>query len=100
MMLPFALLVLSVLFLLFKFVNHGTSSADDKVQIHCAEGAHKIQIQKGDTCFTIAQSYSVGLEELQFMEGNRDVRCGERLKIGSSICVPNESKDRTGVHFD
>ncbi|ORY06152.1 hypothetical protein BCR34DRAFT_571551 [Clohesyomyces aquaticus] len=93
MMLPFALLIIVTLFLLFKFINHGTSPADAKTQVHCAEGDHPIQIQKGDTCWDIAKVHRVGLEELQFMEGNHDVMC-ERLKVGSWICVPDEGRHR------
>lgn len=86
MMLPFALLVLVFLLLLFRFLNGG--SADDPApQIHCVEGAHPIQIKKGDTCYEIGKAHGVGVDELLQIGGNEGVDC-DHLKIGHMLCVP------------
>lgn len=91
-MLPFALLVLVFLLLLFNFVNggwSGGSGADDTREqvVHCGQGADKIQVQKGDSCWEIGERYRVGVEGLLGIEGNEGVEC-ETLVAGSWICVP------------
>lgn len=96
-MLPFALLVLVFMFLLFKVINGGggdsSSSglkwADDegKQVLDCGEGSHQIQVQKGDTCWDIAEKYRVGVDELLERDGNEHVNC-DQLRIGQNICVP------------
>ncbi|KAF2118069.1 hypothetical protein BDV96DRAFT_408008 [Lophiotrema nucula] len=92
LMLPFALLVLVVLLLFFKFLNSGTSASDSdhgKQVIHCGEGAHAIQVQKGDTCWAIAETYRLGVEELLALEGNAGVDC-KALGVGQGVCVPGK----------
>ena len=84
-MLPFALLVLIFLFLVFKFLYGG---ADDAVpQVQCGEGYHEIQIKKGETCWSVGKAHGMGVEDLLNLEGNEDVDC-DRLEIGQGICVP------------
>jgi hypothetical protein len=85
LMLPFALLVLVFLFLLFRFLYGG---ADDNVpQVQCDEGYHKIQIKKGETCWAVAQAHGLGVEDLLELGGNEDVDC-DMLKVGQQMCVP------------
>ena len=94
-MLPFALLVLVVLLLFFKFLNSSTSSSDSsdhgKQVVYCGEGAHAIQVKKGDTCWAIAETYRLGVDELLGMEGNAGLECGD-LGLGQGVCVPGKSE--------
>lgn len=85
MMLPFALLVLVFLFLVFKFLYGGADN--DVPQVQCDEGYHKIQIKKGETCWELAEAHGLGVEDLLQLEGNEDVDC-DRLRIGQDVCVP------------
>lgn len=88
MMLPFALLVILFLLLMFKLINRDSASDHGHEQvIHCAEGSVQIQIRKGDTCWAVAERHSLGVEELLGLEGNEDVDC-DRLAIGQKLCVP------------
>lgn len=102
MFLPFALLVLAVLLLFFKFLNSSSSPASDrssngagadagKQVVTCGEGAHAIQIQKGDTCWAIAETYRLGVEELLGLEGNAGVEC-RKLRVGQRVCVPGKAE--------
>ncbi|KAF2001798.1 carbohydrate-binding module family 50 protein [Amniculicola lignicola CBS 123094] len=92
-MLPFALLVLVVLFLVFRFVDSSSkdigkgNDADGKIQVHCAQGYAPLQINKGDTCWGVAEGCGLGVDELLGLEGNERVEC-ERLRVGQEICVP------------
>ncbi|KAF2249247.1 carbohydrate-binding module family 50 protein [Trematosphaeria pertusa] len=86
MMLPFALLVVVFLLLLFRFINGG-STDEAASQVYCAQGDRKIQVKKGDTCWEIGKAYGVGVDELLQLEGNEHVDC-ERLNVGQRMCVP------------
>jgi hypothetical protein len=86
LMLPFALLVLVFLLLVFRFLNGG-SEADGAPQVHCDQGNHAIQVQKGETCWEIGEAHGLAVEELLALEGNKDIDC-DRLQVGQSICVP------------
>ncbi|KAH7371714.1 hypothetical protein BKA66DRAFT_572684 [Pyrenochaeta sp. MPI-SDFR-AT-0127] len=90
MMLPFALLVFVFLILMFKLVNRPESDQGAQQALDCAEGSHKIQIHKGDTCWQIGKEYSLGVEELLKLVGNEHVDC-EKLSIGQGICVPEKA---------
>jgi hypothetical protein len=85
-MLPFALLVLVSLLLLFRFINGG-SEADDGPQVQCGQGAAAIQVKEGETCWEIGKAHGLGVEELLALTGNEGVEC-EKLRPGQSICVP------------
>ena len=93
-MLPFALLVLVFLLLLFSLVNSGWSRGETNnvgEQVHCAQSTHKVQVKEGDTCWAIAEAHSMGVkgvETLLGLDGNEKVDCG-RLEIGSWVCVPD-----------
>jgi hypothetical protein len=94
-MLPFALLVFVFLLVVFNVINGGfwggsnTTRADhgDKQVLDCHEGSHPVQIEKGDTCWKIAESHSVDIDELLKLHGNEGVDC-DMLRIGQGICVP------------
>lgn len=86
MMLPFALLVIVFLLLMFRFLGGGSADSA-KPQIHCAQGTRQIEIQKGDTCYEIAKAHGVGVEELLGLEGNKKVDC-DQLGLGQKMCVP------------
>ncbi|KAF1958510.1 hypothetical protein CC80DRAFT_546740 [Byssothecium circinans] len=91
MMLPFALLVLVFLLLLFKFLGSaggGAGEADEKkTQVQCQEGFQRVEVQAGDTCWGVAQTYGVGVDELLGFAGNEGVEC-EKLDVGDLFCVP------------
>ena len=89
MMLPFALIVLVFLILVFKLVyrSDGDSLTAPKESVNCDQGSHEIQIEQGDTCWAIAQARSITVEELLALGGNEKVDC-DRLAVGKGICVP------------
>lgn len=88
-MLPFALLVLVFLVLVFKLLyrSDNGSVADPQDAIDCGEGSDGIQLQQGDTCWAIAQACSITVEELLGLRGNEYIDCA-RLVVGKGICVP------------
>jgi hypothetical protein len=87
MILPFALLVLVFLLLLFKFLAGAGAHADLEEQANCAEGDSWVQVTKGDTCYEIGEAHGLGVEELLGLMGNEKVDC-DHLRIGQKICVP------------
>lgn len=96
-MLPFALIVLAFMFLLFKVINGGFGSDsgmtwgghDGEQALDCAQGSHQIQIKKGDTCWAVAKEYDLKVDELLALDGNINVDC-EKLGIGQGVCVPDQ----------
>lgn len=88
-MLPFALLAIVFLLLIFRFLGGaGGSEADHgHPQIHCAQGTTAVQIEEGQTCWQIGQAHGLGVDELLGLEGNEGVDC-DKLRIGQGICVP------------
>ncbi len=87
-MLPFALLIFVFLLLVFKLVNRPDSNDGAHQVINCAEGSHDVHIHKDETCWSIAEKYRMGVEDLLEIGGNKDVDC-KALKVGQSICVPD-----------
>lgn len=88
MMLPFALLVLVFLLFMFRFLAGAGSEIHEKhPQIVCAEGAKVAEVEKGESCWAIAQGYSMGVEELLKIEGNEAIDC-DALIPGQKVCVP------------
>jgi LysM repeat protein len=85
MMLPFALLVFIFLILVFKLINRSDSPPPQVVD--CGQGSHQVQIQKGDTCWSIAEKHSLGVDDLLEIGGNEGIDC-DNLAIGEAICVP------------
>jgi hypothetical protein len=85
LMLPFALLVLVSLLLLFRYINGG-SGADRTPQVHCGQGADSIQVKKGETCWEIAEAHGMAVADLLALEGNKGVDC-DKLQVGQSVCV-------------
>lgn len=83
MMLPFALLVLVFLFLVFKLVNR----SDDTYVVACGDGHDQLHVSKGDTCWAIAETHGLSVDALLSLRGNHGVDC-DRLRIGQHICVP------------
>jgi len=86
MMMPFALLVLVVLFFVARMVLFGSGGAAQGVS--CDEGYQRIEIRQGDTCWAIAKVRGVRVDELLKVHGNEGLEC-DRLKVGQGICVPN-----------
>ncbi|KAF2680383.1 carbohydrate-binding module family 50 protein [Lentithecium fluviatile CBS 122367] len=87
MILPFALLVLVFLLLLFRYLGNAGAHADLGEQAKCAEGDTWVQVVEKDTCFDIGKKNGLGVEELLGIEGNEGVDC-DHLRIGQKICVP------------
>ncbi|ENI09609.1 hypothetical protein COCC4DRAFT_37129 [Bipolaris maydis ATCC 48331] len=89
MMLPFALIVLVFLILVFKLLYTGDAASltPAKESLDCRQGSHEIQIKQGDTCWAIAQTSHITVEELLELQGNSHVDC-DRLAPAKGICVP------------
>lgn len=89
-MLPFALLIFVFLLLLFKLINRsggGLANHGNKQVVNCAQGNHPVQIHQGETCWSIAQGYRMGVGELMQLPGNEGLDC-DALAVGQPICVP------------
>jgi hypothetical protein len=86
MMLPFALLVLVFLLLLFRFLNSG-SEADKEAWRDCGPNAKVSWVKKGDTCWEIAKAHGVAVDELLAIPSNVAIDC-YKLWAGQTICVP------------
>lgn len=67
---------------LFWFLGWMTSSAHS---LSCGSGAHAHQIQKGETCWGIAQMHEIDVDKLR--EANGGLNC-DLLRVGAAICVP------------
>lgn len=52
---------------------------------HCGPGSHGHQIQRGETCWSIANMHGIDVNKLR--EANEGLNC-ELLRVGSAICVP------------
>jgi hypothetical protein len=88
MILPFALLVLVFLLLLFRYLGRAGTHADLGEQANCAEGDRFVQVKAKDTCWEIAQAHGLGVKEILALAGNEKIDC-DHLRIGQKICVPN-----------
>ena len=53
-----------------------------------AESSVPYEIKKGDTCWDIAESHNVSLEEL--LRANQDLTC-EKLGVGQTVCLPKKN---------
>jgi hypothetical protein len=87
MILPFALLVIVFLLLLFRYLGGAGANADLGEQAHCSKGDSPVQVAAKDTCYEIAKAHGLGVAELLGVAGNEDVDC-DHLRIGQQICVP------------
>ncbi|KAF2742798.1 carbohydrate-binding module family 50 protein [Sporormia fimetaria CBS 119925] len=85
MLLPFALLAVVFLLVLFRFLYGGSGS--DERRVHCGKGLHELRVVKGQTCWEIAQSYGLSISELLALKGNGNIDC-DNLPVGQSVCVP------------
>ncbi|KAF1919174.1 hypothetical protein BDU57DRAFT_512115 [Ampelomyces quisqualis] len=96
-MLPFALLVFVFLLVVLRVVNGGFGfwgGSDMSLAGHaaaqadiCHAGSRRLQVEKGDTCWAIAEGCSLTVDELLRIRGNDEVNCDE-LPVGQGICVP------------
>lgn len=68
---------------LFWFLGWMTSSSGRLT--NCAPGAHAHQIQKGESCWSIAQMHGIGVDQLQAANGAIDC---DLLRVGAAVCVP------------
>ncbi|KAJ4361087.1 uncharacterized protein N0V89_001656 [Didymosphaeria variabile] len=89
MMLPFALLAIVFLLLIFRILSGagGTEADPGRPQVHCAEGTAAVQVEEGQTCYEIATANGLGVEDLLGLKGNEKVDC-DNLWIGQGICIP------------
>ncbi|PSR76865.1 hypothetical protein BD289DRAFT_167831 [Coniella lustricola] len=67
---------------LFWFLGWATSS---KSLAHCDTGSHAHQIQKGESCWSIAQMHGIDVDRLK--QANHHLDC-DLLRIGGLVCVP------------
>jgi hypothetical protein len=84
LLLPFALLVIVFLLLLFRFVN--TPGSGKGAGLECAESERVYEVRKGDSCWAIAQKFCDGSLEV-FKSLNKGVDCDD-LRFGKEVCVP------------
>ncbi|KAG4424559.1 hypothetical protein IFR04_002269 [Cadophora malorum] len=82
-MLPFFLLVMVVLFSLFKYLGFGTGFLPEPLS--CKEGFVSYVVKKGDSCWQIA--HDRGAEVADLVRSNEGLKC-DLLKAGKEICVP------------
>lgn len=89
MMLPFALIAVVFLLLMFRFLGGaGGEHADGgQIEVRCGDYATAVDVEKGQTCWVLAEAHGVSLEELLQLEGNQGVDC-DHLRVGQGICVP------------
>ncbi|KAF2816762.1 uncharacterized protein BDZ99DRAFT_403892 [Mytilinidion resinicola] len=80
-MLPFALIAIVFLLLLFRFLDSGSST---KV-LTCLPNNHPYEVRKGDTCWAIAEKFGLDVEGL--VKLNSGLEC-EKMWAGSKVCVP------------
>lgn len=52
---------------------------------NCEPGTHAHQIQRGESCWSIAQMHEIGVDQLRAANG--DLNC-DLLRPGSLVCVP------------
>lgn len=81
-LLNFFMILALVLVGLFWFLGWMTTS---KTLSKCGPGSHAHQIQRGESCWSIAEMHHIDLDQLTAV--NEGVDCG-LLKIGGTICVP------------
>ena len=86
MLAPFLLLVCLISVLAFKLTAMGSQAVrSSSVVRDCgATGLYPLVVQKGDTCWDIAQRHSSSLSELSNL--NPDLNC-ESLGIGKVVCL-------------
>lgn len=57
---------------------------------NCASGSHAHQIQKGESCWSIAQMHEINVDQLR--QANAGIDC-DLLRVGGTICVPAMPKN-------
>ena len=82
-MLPFFLLVMVVLFSLFKYLGFGSGFLPEPLS--CKEGFMSYVMNRGDSCWQIA--HDRGVEVADLVKVNEGLNC-DLLKAGKEICVP------------
>lgn len=82
-MAPFFLLVLLILLLVWRFFGPPIFSSGSSFT--CPEGAGVYRVEKGDTCWGIAQREGISVDDL---EGWNDGLECEALRVGMKVCVP------------
>ncbi|KAK8095736.1 peptidoglycan-binding LysM domain-containingprotein [Apiospora kogelbergensis] len=68
--------------------SEGGSGSGGDVVLKCSADAHTYRVQRGDTCWDIAQGR--GLEVDDILKENKGLECNN-LEIGDLICVPTTS---------
>jgi LysM repeat protein len=79
--LPFFLLILVVLFALFRFLG----SAAGPTPLVCAENSVRYLVKVGDSCWAIANNHGAKVADLIRLNHGTDCSL---LKAGVEICVP------------
>jgi len=80
-MLPFALIVIVFLLLLFRFLDSGSAET-----FTCLHPNRAQEIKSGDTCWAIAQQHGLDVDGLLKLNPTTD--CGHLL-AGKKLCVPS-----------
>ncbi|KAK8021579.1 peptidoglycan-binding LysM [Apiospora arundinis] len=86
------LFLIGVFWFLHKTVGTGSgnegSGSEGEIVLKCAAGAETYRIERGDTCWEIAQRRGLKISDL--LEENEGLAC-DSLQIGKLICVPTTS---------
>jgi len=79
---PWAIIVCVVLLLVFRFLPSGGQP------LHCNDGWKRYVVMRGDSCWSLAETHGLRVDELVYM--NRPLDC-DHLWAGSRLCLPIRS---------
>jgi len=85
-LLQFLLIVGLFLFAIFWFLKSSSRHSTESLG-RCGEGSEECVVVSGDTCWGIAESRGLGLEDL--LGVNEGIDC-DGLAVGQKICVPGK----------
>ncbi|KAF2092159.1 carbohydrate-binding module family 50 protein [Saccharata proteae CBS 121410] len=86
-MLPFFLIIIVFLLMLFRFLN---SSPGGTAPIRCPQDSYSYAIKGGDTCWSIAHLHELSDPQL-LRDANPGLDC-DNLAIGKEICIPDPNE--------
>ncbi|KAI0191536.1 LysM domain-containing protein [Xylaria flabelliformis] len=82
------LLVGVFLLVVIWFISRASKGSPEEVVRSCDADATPYDIKAGDTCWAIAETGSISVDDL--LKSNEDLDC-DHLSVGETICVPASS---------